>query len=222
MEDDGPELPLEFSRISAKKRKGALTLVIDPVHKALCRVQYSLSKRESVEAAINDLAKREGTSARFIGRWRDFSPDPAISESAEYLRIQKWARAKNLRAVVWTAVESNFEEKTRTNFTAENAVNYLRTLDQAGRLRAKEYVERAPTFVKVPTRAALSAELAKPIDEGADTEDQQTADVTDGFGDATTEAHGADIKRPGQEQSRGARRCDTSCTSTGPPSDARR
>lgn len=198
--DDGPELPLEFSRISLKTRKGALTLVIDPAHGARCQVAYSLSKRQSVEAAIDDLAKREGANSRFIGSWQVSSAECATNKSAEYLRIQEWARAKNLLAVVWTALESNFEEERRTPFNAQNAVGYLRTLSQAGRLKAKEYVERAPSFVKVPTRAALLAELGRPIDAVADSGDHQVSGVTDGSEAATTEARGTDIERPGQDE----------------------
>jgi cation transport regulator ChaC len=63
---DGPVLKLEFSRKSAS-RLNALTLVIDTIHGEECKVAYALSKRRTVEKALEDLQEREGTSQRNIG-----------------------------------------------------------------------------------------------------------------------------------------------------------
>ena len=63
---DGPELPLEFSRIS-QKRSNALTLMIDTLNGTNCTVAYALSKRKSPDDAICDLRSREGTVLRRIG-----------------------------------------------------------------------------------------------------------------------------------------------------------
>ena len=63
---DGPELKLEFSRVS-QSRCQALTLVIDSQNGELCRVAYTFSKRKDPEDAICDLQSREGTTRKNIG-----------------------------------------------------------------------------------------------------------------------------------------------------------
>src|SRR5215472_13098798 len=47
----GPLLKVEFSRVSSTRR-GALTLVIDPVHGAPTRVAFALSHRSNLNTAI--------------------------------------------------------------------------------------------------------------------------------------------------------------------------
>src|SRR5438105_2234330 len=64
---DGPQVPLEFSRIS-KRRLGALTLVVDQDHGIPTTVAWCLSRRRRVEDAIRDLQCREETTADKIGR----------------------------------------------------------------------------------------------------------------------------------------------------------
>jgi hypothetical protein len=111
----GPEIKLEFSRIS-ETLAGALTLVIDPVRGALCRVAYAVSTRRKVDDAICDLRCREGTTLRNIGfvfadgspsRGRDLETTTGISE---------WSIAEGLDAVVWTDLDSNFEEQRHEPF----------------------------------------------------------------------------------------------------------
>jgi hypothetical protein len=63
---DGPVLNLEFSRKSKKSRAGALTLVIDPKHRVPRIVVYLLSTQSDLSKAVEDLRRREGTSAHNI------------------------------------------------------------------------------------------------------------------------------------------------------------
>jgi hypothetical protein len=128
-EYDGPRLKIEFSRVSTS-RQGALTLVIDEEHGAPTAVAWCFSKRQSLEDAISDLRCREGTpTAENIGCFRvSKRPDPpAAQESIQ--AIMDWAREKaretKLDAVIWTALKSNFEKKTKTAFSVGNAVAYV-------------------------------------------------------------------------------------------------
>lgn len=78
---DGPDLPLEFSRVSSS-RKGALTLVIDEANGATCRSAYALSTHREPDEAIADLRCREGTLMRHRGvhgRPRKTSPTRSTS-----------------------------------------------------------------------------------------------------------------------------------------------
>jgi hypothetical protein len=66
--------------------------------------------------------------------------------------------------VIWTALKSNFNENGRPPFSIEAAVSYLKTLKPEAKVKAAEYVWRAPDFVKTPLRSSLEAEpwFAKP------------------------------------------------------------
>lgn len=151
---DGPGLKIEFSRVSPS-RQGALTLVRDEDNGPLTTVAWCLSTRRSVEGALCDLRCREGTNAKGVGCVRvSKQPDPPAPQDS----IADWAREKNLDAVIWTALTSNFEKKTKTAFSVKAAIAYVKTLDACGRAKAAEYVRRAPGFVQTPLRAALLQE----------------------------------------------------------------
>ena len=68
-----------------------------------------------------------------------------------------WAERNGFTSVVWTDLPSNFESDERGGFSVEAALDYLRQLPEEGRLKAKEYIDRAPTAVRTPLRAALDA-----------------------------------------------------------------
>ncbi|SRR6266699_1776305 len=155
--EHGPTLELEFSRIS-DSRHGALTLVIDQRHGTPTSVAWCLSKRSRLDEAAGDLRLREDTSSKNIGRIT-VPPDVAGSENGEPSKlILEWARERRLDAVVWTALGSNFQEKRSQEFSVAAAVAYVKTLDPKGKVKAAEYVRRAPTFVRTPVRSALQRE----------------------------------------------------------------
>src|SRR6185312_7302266 len=60
----GPLLPIEFSRISSDAR---LTLVIDTSHGEKLPTRYVGSPRADISDAIADLRNREGTATKHIG-----------------------------------------------------------------------------------------------------------------------------------------------------------
>lgn len=150
----GPELPLEFSRISTR-RAGALTLVVDPEHGAPCRVAFAESRRRDPEDAILDLQSREATSRSNIGvvfadGTRLQARDRAVAE-----RIRAWAAASGFDAAVWTDLPANFADHVARPFGVAEALEYLRNLDEDAQAEARRYVERAPEFVVTPLRRAL-------------------------------------------------------------------
>lgn len=155
-EYDGPTLKLEFSRISAS-RSGALTLVVDEEHGSLTPVAWCLSRRANIDDAVCDLRSREGTTIENIGRIV-VAPGSRPKESEPENTVIAWARSKRLNSVVWTALESNFEEERGQPFSVAAAVVYLKTLGPADKAKAAEHVWRAPTFVSTHLRAALQRE----------------------------------------------------------------
>lgn len=154
---DGPSLRLEFSRVSAS-RLGALTLVIDPTHGSATTVAWCLSKRKDPADAVADLRCREGCAVGRIARL-DLPLAPTSPPQFEgAMAIAEWAKTRKLDVVIWTALESNFEKEVKKPFSIEEAVAYIKRLPPEGKVRAAEYVWRAPTFVRTALRKALEKE----------------------------------------------------------------
>lgn len=150
---DGPTLKIEFSRVSYSRR-GALTLVIDEQHGAPTTVAWCPSNRDALADVVRDLGCREGTTEKRIGRVYAGQAHAFAPGTVEH-SILAWAEGKQLDAVVWTALDSNFHEHTKRTFSVEAAVEYVGGLEREARVKAVEYVARAPDFVRTPVRAAL-------------------------------------------------------------------
>lgn len=155
---DGPNLKLKFSRIS-QSRRGALTLVIDPTtNGAPCRVAYALSKRAGLEDALCDLRAREGTTRANIGCISLDDSATGTSDDQASKAIREWAKEKNVDVVLWTKLPSNFEEVCGKPFTVKAAVAHVQALDAEGKIKAAEYVWRAPPFIDTPLRRVLECD----------------------------------------------------------------
>lgn len=151
----GPDLPIEFSRVS---RDGRLTLVIDHIAVVPVRTRYAISARSRIEDAIADLAAREETSLRYIGSVvaasGDCSPATTQDEKAVCARVLAWCKATGTDGAVWTALPSNFQERTSKPFSTENALEYLEALPAEAKSAALHYIKMAPEEVVTPVRTA--------------------------------------------------------------------
>lgn len=152
---DGPDLKLEFSRISAS-RGGALTLVIDSKNGQSCRSAYAISRRADPDDAIADLRCREGTLMRHVGFYFSDGSRRGLSDIPE--TVPPWAEIHDFDAVVWTGLPSNFEKETGEVFSVANAIKHLRSLDGGRKESAAEYISRALALVDTPLRRALKTE----------------------------------------------------------------
>jgi len=158
--DDGPVLPLEFSRVS-KTRNGALTLVIDPDNGDDCKVMYAMSRRRNAADAIADLRDRESTIMDHIGFYFAQEPErkcvPAVPDA-----IPAWAKTKQLDVVVWAGMPSNFPAKNAVKkgekFSIDAAIAHLQTITPEGKAAAATYLWRAPGLVVTKLRTRLQAE----------------------------------------------------------------
>lgn len=150
----GPEVPIEFSRVAVDCR---LIPVIDPDNGAPVATLYAKSRRNDLDAAIQDLMKAEGaTNPKRIG-FVDVREDkhrcrlnPAMAEV-----VKAWAMEHEFDAVIWTELPSNFKDHTGRDFSPDVAVKYLGELPQVLVSQAKEYVDRAPKETETPLRAKL-------------------------------------------------------------------
>lgn len=154
---DGPLLNLEFTRVS-KSRMGALTLVIDPKHGSPVTVAWCLSKRADPADTAADLRCREGCSIKHVARLDLPLPQTDLPREQAARVIAAWAQDRRFDSVIWTALEANFESVVQTPFSVSSAVCYLQALPVAAKVKAAEYVWRAPEFAQTPLRKALETE----------------------------------------------------------------
>jgi hypothetical protein len=151
---DGPELKLEFSRVSTS-RLGALTLVIDKTHGGKNTVAWCLSKRLLPADALADLRCREATQVQNI---HSVAASAEIPDDRTARKIWIWAKRKKLDFVVWTGLPSNFEAEVKVPFSPDRGIAYLQQLLPEGKAKAAEYIWRAPEFIITPLRSAMEFE----------------------------------------------------------------
>jgi len=143
--DDGPELPLEFARVSSG---GRLTLVID-LEALPIKVLWNELSVANIPDAIKALRSREGTKISWIGRW---SSDGGINCIDA---IDEWARKRKFKGVVWSAMPTKFNGQDNLRPSQVDVVEYLSRLEGNSRQDAEEYVRKAPMQIDTPYRQAI-------------------------------------------------------------------
>jgi uncharacterized protein YdaT len=164
----GPELPLEFSRVS-ESRDGALTLVIDPKNGVEIPAYFAVSAHQNLDTAIRNLHERERTRSKFIGYVNCSSGQSrsSILPTASS-KIREWAGKNNFDAVIWTDLPSNFDDVDKAKFsdvdepsmkfTVDNAQKYLHCLKARGAAKAREYIKKAPPEVETELRKRMRSD----------------------------------------------------------------
>ncbi len=153
----GPLLPVEFSRISPK-RKQALVLVVDDEAEAPSPTSVIASARAHLDDAVTDLARRErcpperlGMAAKG-GRYRIGRSAPALAA------VEAWLATSPYDAAVWTELDGNFAQHTGTPFTLAAAHAYLQRLTGESLAEAWRYLENAPEETNTPLRRHMRAQ----------------------------------------------------------------
>ena len=147
---DGPALPIEFARQSSHDR---LTLVTLP-EGTLVPTLWAEIYADDTDDARSRLALRESTVIERIGVW------PCNKEYLHSEIIGRWATAKGLDAVIWTALGPKFDSKDDKIATLAQAIVYLRSLvDRGISASAEEYVRKAPVQISTPFRSAFETEF---------------------------------------------------------------
>jgi hypothetical protein len=156
---DGPIVPVEFLRQSGDHR---ITLVLDADGTPATSL-WAYLECDDVDSAVAALQKREGVrdqdAARDIGRWVGNSSPPLIPGLAD------WVREHRLDAIVWTAL--GFSSKGHVGRrSADEVVQYLKTLPDEARSTAETYVRRAPRQIDTAYRRRIEADLGwTPIED---------------------------------------------------------
>lgn len=155
----GPQLPLEFSRIS---RDGRLTLVIDEDRGTPSTTYVAPSVHSDLDQAIDNLYRRENMPGAdgvgFVDTHDRTRGDTAWERHPRaVITIENWAIRTGYRAVIWTALASNFHEpdKAGAPFSVENAIGYLAALPGESRDGALDYFRKAPPEIQCPLRRAV-------------------------------------------------------------------
>lgn len=148
----GPALPLEFSRISPKRRLG-LVACIDPGRGAPCPTHAIASARGEAEAAREDLARRERAPLERIG-FHCARSGRGAGRAADL--VAEWCAATGARGAVWTDLRPNFEAHAGAPFEIARGEAWLQGLQGESRDEAVRYIENAPRETDTPMRRHLS------------------------------------------------------------------
>lgn len=150
---DGPELLLEFSRISSYgKSKERVTLVLDESGEK-CVTYWDLMEASDLKTARNNLRDREGTVTDDIHTYvRDQNP-----LSATALQMDLWLNQHpEINAVVWTGLESNWEKLRNVKFSKDEFVQYLESKKNTI-AKINEYFSQIPEQSQTVTWEAYMA-----------------------------------------------------------------
>ena len=132
---DGPELPIEFARVASD---GRLTLVLlDGV--ADVRTLWARMSGGNLEEAREQLARRERAAPAHIGSLDHAGGGhPGSIRDASLSRVASWLSDHQLEAVIWTALPSNFEDRTGRPLSVDAAVRHVQQLPDDARLVAEQ------------------------------------------------------------------------------------
>ena len=159
--EGGPSLPLEFSRITQER---PLTVVLDPCDGVLCPTRFAFSPRTHLSAAIADLKQREGANEEHIG-YVDVQHNHSSIQAYPHQidvedPIQQWCHQHQIAAAVWTAIPPNFSQCLGMEFSADAAVQYLKSLSLSQQQSTLEYIRNTPAEIDTPLRRRVEQEWA--------------------------------------------------------------
>ena len=153
---DGPPVRAEFLR---KSSDGRITLVLHesvaPVHSL-----WAIMDMDDPEQARAALGEREGIRSHrhhdLVGLWEP-GQEPPHSTITD---LPEWARAHQVKAVVWTALSHNFPDKDSERIaSADEIIAYLSNLEGETLDKAKQYIRNTPQQISTGIRQAIEAAL---------------------------------------------------------------
>ncbi len=154
--EGGPCLPMEFSRISPKRKMG-LVVCLDPVVGVPCATHVIASDKTDIAAAVADLAARERAPLDRIGAVHvDGTRQGRMPEVCE--TVAAWCARTGRDGAVWTDLEPNFAEHTGQAFSLERGLAYLRKLQGDSLAEAHRYITSAPPQTATPMRKFLESD----------------------------------------------------------------
>ena len=158
---DGPSLPLEFVRDSDDSAELALVLhaPAPPVPTRWARLDT-----DDLDDAREMLRQREKIRPAFP-QWVGSLPDPvppglpAPTPPAIVACIAGWMNARDVEAVVWTALPAKFAGVSERAPSPHEALALLAGLQGDERAKAEEYVRRIPDDIRTLYRGLIEERL---------------------------------------------------------------
>ncbi len=151
---DGPELPIEFARVS---RDGRLTLVVHRGSRPVPAL-WALSSSESLDDSKKNLRCRESCANECIGIWQR-SNTLSGKEDDITAQVERWALSMErlqLDAVLWTDLKAKAPEDVPDWLpTMEQVQTYIRETSGTCRAKCIEYIRSTPPQVQTGLRQAL-------------------------------------------------------------------
>ena len=152
--EHGPSLPMEFSRISPKRKLG-LVVCLDPAVGVECTTNVIQSAKVDISHTIDDLAARERAPLDLIGAVHSGGLQKGRMPEV-CTAVTEWCEANGWDGAVWTDLEPNFFDYTQQTFSIDAGSSYLRTLSGENLTEAHNYIENAPHQTQTPLRTALA------------------------------------------------------------------
>lgn len=150
----GPALPMEFTRVSPKRKMG-LAVCLDPDHGVPCPTHAIASIRGGLREAVADLAARERAPAERIGGVCLATGDRQGRGGIAAI-IEQWCKDGGWQGAVWTDLLTNYTEMRGEAFSIPGAVAYLKTLTGESLDEAVRYIVNAPAGTDTPLRRTLA------------------------------------------------------------------
>lgn len=145
----GPELPIELSRMSQRRRY--LTYVIDETNGRGVPTRYAISTLNRLDSAIENLAQREGCPEDRIGYVLSGN-ETHRSRTPLWREIREWTRETGVDATIWTDLAPD----TPWPFSLDRAVQFFKyELKPELVADATKYVTTAPDEVATNLRQRL-------------------------------------------------------------------
>ena len=148
---DGPELPIEFARLSGN---GTVTLVVTHTWGTPVRTYWAKSRKTCMDSARLDLQARERTP--------DIANIGGVTASGEIFgrarfeqvgqMIHLWLLDRSIQGAVWTGLR----EKGVEQLTDADRNEWVEGLPPDADSHIEMYVRRAPLQVRTPVRAWLT------------------------------------------------------------------
>lgn len=157
----GPILPVEFSRISQSgNRQKCLTLVLDEQNGVDVETYYARSLFTNLDLALVNLRRTENITLTYSIGYVNLVRNTERGWARENHpiscdRIKEWAEQNGFDAVIWTSLLSNFEKTLEIPFTVQNAVEYVKSLPEPFKTKAKQYILTSPPTICTPVRSLL-------------------------------------------------------------------
>lgn len=147
---DGPHLAVEFCRISdGGELATALCNNVEPVS-----TLWAWLDCDSLEVACQALKTREG-----IPQARNDGIGSLIVQQKNAGPLAEWAAAKDIDAVIWTALPAKGARGESNIPTVEETIAYLDGLSGETREHAKTYHQSVPAQIDTAYRRAIAAAL---------------------------------------------------------------